>query len=441
MNTFLAPLLLVPSVFATFQSPSEALLAKRAAEVVAMIAAEPKWADDLFDPSFLKAVPPAQLRKLSSDLFEQFGAIESMPRTESTSALSGKYEAIFVNGTVMPVTLGLSSTPPNSIVTLWFGAPAPGLADLPSAIELLKKLPGQVSFGVYELSDKELTPIAEHEADRALAIGSAFKLYVLGAFVSEVAQGKRRPEGVVRLETRYCSIPSGKLQTWPRGSPVTLHTLASLMISESDNTATDHLLFALGRERIEGMLGEMGNASPARNVPFLSTGELFRLKLARGGAPAGEYLKREPAARRAYLEADVAEMSIDIQNLDVSLLAKPKHIDTIEWFASARDLCRAMDWLRKATESPKTASLRGILGINPGLDVSKERFDFIGYKGGSETGVLNLTYLLRTKSGTWYALSCGWNDPNAALDDQKLFGIVTRALGLVGKLETKPAGK
>ncbi len=440
MNTFLATLLLALPTPEPSQTSNDAVLAKRAQEVAALVAAAPKWADDLFDAAFLKAVPPEQLKTLCSGIFGKLGAIASMPRSESMTALSAKYEAIFADGSVMPVTLGLSSAQPHSIVTLWFGAPAPGIADLPAAIEALKSLPGQVSFGLYELTADALVPMAELEPDRALAIGSAFKLYVLGTLVGEISLGKRKPEGIVRIENRYCSMPSGKLQTWPRGTPLTLYSLATFMISESDNTATDHLLFALGRERVESMLGEMGNSVVERNVPFLSTGEMFRLKLTTKGLLADKYLKMDAAQRRVYLEGILVETPLSEDSIDSALLSKPSHTDTIEWFASARDLCRAMDWLRKATEPGKTANLRQILVVNPGLDVSKKSFEFIGYKGGSETGVLNLTYLLRSRdTGDWYALSCGWNDPEAALDETKLLGIVTRTLSVLGKLCEKKA--
>src|SRR6185436_600599 len=101
--------------------------------------------------------------------------------------------------------------------------------------------------------------LVERDGDQALAIGSAFKLYVLGALARDVAEGKRHFDDTLRLEQRWMSMPSGKLQKWPVGTPLTLASAAALMISESDNTATDHLLFTLGRERVEAMLREMGN--------------------------------------------------------------------------------------------------------------------------------------------------------------------------------------
>jgi hypothetical protein len=82
------------------------------------------------------------------------------------------------------------------------------------------------------------------------------------------------------------------------------------------------------------------------------------------------------------------------------------------------------------------AAVRGRRG-NVGLSISKEAFPYIGYKGGSETGVLNLTYLLRAKDGTWYAASAGWNDPKDSVETTKLTGLMQRALYLLGKTAAK----
>ena len=83
------------------------------------------------------------------------------------------------------------------------------------------------------------------------AVGSAFKLAVLAALKDQVAAGALAWDDVATLEAGHISLPSGILQAWPVGSPLTIHTLASLMISVSDNTATDALIALLGRDLIE----------------------------------------------------------------------------------------------------------------------------------------------------------------------------------------------
>jgi hypothetical protein len=52
-------------------------------------------------------------------------------------------------------------------------------------------------------------------------------------------------------------------------------------------------------------------------------------------------------------------------------------------------------------------------------------------KGGSEPGVLNMTYLLQSTKGDWYALSVGWNNQQAPLENQKLFALLQQILKII----------
>jgi hypothetical protein len=432
------PIALLVTILAPIASPAlakEGPLDKRAKDVASLLVAEPKWADDLFDAAFLKAVPPDKIRELCTSVHAEHGVVRTTVSKKSDSEFSGSFEFTFADGGVMPVKLSVVPKAPHSVVGLWFGPVASGVKDFAALGEAFGKLPGKTSFSVVRLGASDAagksTTIAEHDADRALALGSAFKLYILGALAKDVADGKRKLEDVVRLDERRRSLPSGKLHKWPVGSPVTLATLASLMISESDNTATDNLLFALGRERVEAMLKPMGNSAPERDIPFLSTGEMFRLKALGDGSAAEKFLALDAKGRRAFLDGELATVPLDEHRLNGELMAKPSHLDTIEWFASAADMCRAMDWLRKATESGKAADLRGILSINAGIENARDEYAWMGFKGGSETGVINLTFLLRAKSDAWYALSAGWNDENDAVDQDKFVGLVSRALDLL----------
>jgi hypothetical protein len=77
-----------------------------------------------------------------------------------------------------------------------------------------------------------------------------------------------------------------------------------------------------------------------------------------------------------------------------------------------------------------------MLAINTGPGPAGA-FEWIGYKGGSEPGVLNVTWLAHGKGGTWWAVSAGWND-SKAVDEQKLFGLASRALKLLAASEAAP---
>lgn len=179
------------------------------------------------------------------------------------------------------------------------------------------------------------------------------------------------------------SLPSGMLQGWPVGSPLTLHSLAALMISISDNTATDALLRVVGRDRVEAVLGI---------APVLTTRELFILK----GAPEllARYTGGDLAARRAVLD-EIADSPLP--SADKALTP---YDPEAEWNLSATRLCELI------------TSLSGldVTSINPGV-ASPLDWQRIAFKGGSETGVLNFTTEVTAADGSRYCLAATWNGP------------------------------
>jgi hypothetical protein len=407
--------LLIASLFLLAQ---ETPVEKAARAVAGWIAEEPAGFEPLLHESFLRQVPPARLAAILKDLHAKNGRISSVTLQSRDSETSGVFTFTGEKGGRLKVTLTLAAADPPKIIGLWFAPSGGGHASMEEVLDGMKKLPGTVSFRLARLG-KEIEPLHDLNPDASLAIGSTFKLYILAALLED-----RRPwDDVLRLDPALMSLPSGELHTWPAGSPVTVHTLAALMISKSDNTATDHLLRHAGRERVERILEPLGNSRPGRSRPFLSTMEMFKLK----GDPAlmKRYLEADEKGRREMLDGPVRERS----RQKVSGYGEPTAIDRLEWFASAADLCRLMDWFRRKDDP---AAFR-IMGINRGLDVPAGRFPLACYKGGSEPGVLNLTWLLKAADGTAYALSAGWNNPEKALDEQKFFGLVQSAIHLAAK--------
>lgn len=446
MRTTLLPVLLAAVAALPAPAQADSPLQQRAHEMGALLAAEPAVEREAFDPAFLQAVPPAQLQALGRQLHAACGEVTALTLLERRSEWSGRFEAGTARGFAMPITLSVSARPPHRVVELWFGQPVPRLASLDEVVAALEALPGEVTLLAARLADgAEPEPLAALEPTRPLAIGSAFKLWLLASLAQDVLDGTRRWDEVATLRPEWSSLPSGRLHEWPAGAPLTLHSLATAMISESDNTATDHLLHLLGRERIEARLAALGvrdaaatpeGAAP-RNVPLLSTAELFRMKLAAGGEPARVWSAlRGIEARRRYLAEEVSGLPLHGPGTDPAALAAPAHIGELEWFASAADLVRTLDALRRLAATPAAGArdaspLRGVLAVNPGLPVAREAFAWSGYKGGSETGVLCLAWLLQRRDGSWCALAAAWNDPAAPLDDARLTAPLTRALQLL----------
>jgi hypothetical protein len=262
------------------------------------------------------------------------------------------------------------------------------------------------------------------------AIGSSFKLLVTMELCDQISSGKRQWADTTTLIETGRSLPAGLLQDWPLGSPITLHTLAAMMISRSDNTAADHLMLTLGRDALETQLKKVPLFQPERNRPFLRTSELFKIKLIAPESLASSYPKLSEAEKRQTLQQLDA---MPLQN--PRLYTMPTHIDQVEWFFTSDDLCRVLDKLRQSKEQQRALEL---LAITRPFDIDDHAWDYLGFKGGAEAGVLNLSLLgkLRGKD-RWYAFSFTWNRTDAPLDETAWIRLTQRALLIVERSQTR----
>jgi hypothetical protein len=288
----------------------------------------------------------------------------------------------------------------------------------------MRALPGVTSLGIYALDDGAPRLVSGIAPDKAMPLGSAFKLWVLGELAREVSAGERKWSDVVPVGP--ASLPSGITQSWPAGSPVTIQTLATLMISISDNTATDTLV-SLEGDRLDSFVTKAGVPGLA---PFLTTRQMFALK-----SPANNDLATQwatslaPSARRRLLDTNAARLRTT--PVDPMMFAgKPAAIDTLEWFASPAETAGMLDWLRREGGTTPLA----LLAINPGIDpATRGKFDYLGFKGGSEPGVITLNFLVRRKDGRWLAIAAGWHRGDAGVENDRFVMLMTRALVLLAE--------
>lgn len=416
----------VPAIAAT-QAPTA--LDARAAEVASLFGAKNPSYATVFSPEFLQAVPASQLAAIFEQYHSQFATVTRTHRLEGGDRWHGKFEYAFAKGVTVKADLAVDEQAPHKIVGLLLGNPTSQAASLADIAKAFAALSGHTTFQATAYGPQGPRVLAGHDADRALAIGSSFKLWILGALIQDVADGKRRWDQVVQLTAAGRSLPSGKLQDWPVGSPITLHTLAALMISESDNTATDMLLAVLGRERVEATMTAMGTRNPARNQPMLGTLEMFKIKAGSDAGAVEAWKHLDEAARRTYLAMAIAPMKSEA----VASWNTPRALADVEWFASAADLGTALIWLRDHTAAGEAAKGREVLAINPGMRLDPISWPYIGFKGGSEPGVVAAAFLLRGKDGTWRTLTAAWNDDAKEVDSGTFFGLLERAADLMAE--------
>lgn len=395
-------------------------LDKRVKDVMRLFQSNPHGYKEYFSTGFLTQVPESKLNEIFTYYFNNLGKCINAVPDVPVGNFSGKFNFIFEKNMSVPVNISVSKSQPHLIVGLWIGPPVNMVKSYNDVVNEIKNLPGKTSMLVLKISGNKADTLTGYMPYSELAIGSTFKLYVLSDLLEKINNGRRKWSDVVELKPGEFSLSSGILQKWPAGSPLTLHSLAVLMISQSDNTAADKLIYSLGRTGIEKMLTVTGHSEPALDIPFLSTSEMFKLKYEPSGNDARKYLSMPSRERREFLKNSISKINL----ASLNITSRPAYIDSIEWFASAADLCRLMNWIRVNSQNGPGKEVRKILSVNPGISFSKSRWKYVGYKGGSEPGVINMTFLLQSVNGDWYTVSAGWNNPKASVDESKFIGIV-----------------
>lgn len=406
----------VPSASPAPAQPSPALT-QRISELPAIIAAKGDF-DTYFAPSLKAQVSKAQFDAIGPQLVLQFGAMGTVEKVTATSPYEATLLLGFERG-IATIQLTVDPAPPHAVTGLLITSTEPREDSAAKVEAEFKALPGRTAFGVYALG-KVATPRHEHGGDATMPLGSAFKLWVLAEAARQVEAGERRWRDVVRIDAQR-SLPSGITQSWPKDAPVTLQTLATLMISLSDNTATDTLMRILGREKVDAMVARSGVRDPGATLPVLTTMEAFKLKSPANAELVAQWKAAGPEGRRKLLKDNQARLAAT--KVDAGLFGETPLALDVEWFATPRDQAALLDWLR--TSGGDTALQ--VMAANPGTP-SAALFDYAGFKGGSEPGVIYGSWLLKTKKGNWYAVTGGWTRTDAGVQLPVFMNLMNRLI-------------
>ena len=337
----------------------------------------PSILPDWLAPSFTDQIPAT---RLEIDIQQYEKALGPFVRVAGTGK-NGVYLAIFEGGT-LPALIALDDR--GRIVELLFRAPQTYSVD--GALAELRSLPGQVGF-VVEENGKE---IAGSGQDRQLSAGSP-RLSVLNALAAEIARGRYRWTDTVKLQAASRSLPPGILQDWPVGSTLTVESLASLMFSIGDNTATDAIIRLVGRDAIAPFAGS--------NVPFLTTRDMFVLKSKQNTELLDKWREGGASQRAMIAQLDRAPLppAIDLDTTSTNV--------DVDWHYSNRQLCDLMSHVQSLP----------LTGIDPGVAAPSE-WDHVAFAGGTDWGAASMTTWLVTKDGKNVCVSATWNETDRTID-------------------------
>ncbi len=295
----------------------------------------------------------------------------------------------------------------------------------------LTSLAPATNFLAAEIVDGRCQPVHGMMPERRLAVGSTFKLYVLGELARQIDAGHARWDEELAIQDRLKSLPSGGMLYEPAGTRHTLRYFAERMIADSDNTATDHLIDRLGREHVEEAQAAFGHDAPEVNTPFLTTHEFFAFKIAVSPERIDTYLAASDQDQRQILAREVHP--IPLSETYWGDWVSPKRIDSLEWFASATELCRALATLHTMSMEPGLEPIRAILSLNRGGVLDPATWPYAGYKGGYEAGVYNMTWLLERTDGRLFVLTAGFNDPVNYIDQGSVGALMLHAADVLSR--------
>lgn len=374
-----------------------------------------------FTAYFLTSIPPAQVN-------QHLAPFAGLRLDRIVRAEGSLLVARFTVGGV-PYDIALTVDAAGLVDGLLFQAVAPGSWD--EIDELMTRIAPQTGFLAAELTDDgRCRPVHGVAADRSRPLGSMIKLYVLGALAEAVKKGRLSWDTELTITPELKSLPVGELGGRPDNSKVSVLEAAKLMISISDNTATDLIIHAVGRKAVERKMREWG-ARDKRNVPLLTTRDLIVLKGADYPRHADRYLRMNDAKQRDHLRRVVAEVPLS----QVTLWPEPRALDTLEWFASPTEICRAYAGLVQLDDE----RVHEVMSINDaGLGLDRTAWPRVWFKGGSEPGLAALSFLARNASGKSYVVvevSADPKEPVTGLEQLQQLAVAKAAFTLASPAE------
>ena len=103
-----------------------------------------------------------------------------------------------------------------------------------------------------------------YRSDIAQGMASQFKVLILAKVCDEIAHGRMKEDDRMELTAAIRGVPSCTLCNFQAGLKPTVHDVVHLMISTSDNTATDLLREVLGWKSITDYVRANGGVDHPR---------------------------------------------------------------------------------------------------------------------------------------------------------------------------------
>ena len=115
------------------------------------------------------------------------------------------------------------------------------------------------------------------------------------------------------------------------------------------------------------------------------------------------------------------------------LWARRQHLREMPPFLGGGEMIREVHFEGTTFNDPPhkfeagTPNIAGVVGLGA---AAAKKWRYVGYKGGSEPGVISMSYLLQSPAGKWYIASGSWNDTQQEIDKARFAALMERLVGV-----------
>ncbi len=288
----------------------------------------------------------------------------------------------------------------------------------------------------------QCSAIEDRFANTARSTASIFKTWIMGGVGRAIANGTLNANELITLDGNK-NVAGSVITSEPLGTQFSASQLATFMMGNSDNTATDILHARVGgRAFLHPIITEFGVANPNTLTPLLSISEQFHLFSTVTATAATNFATGIESFQNTYADNTLLPLGrfISGSNSNFNLMTDTGG----SWQASAYDICRAFAALRRFPQgSDAMREVDRAMSSQAAQPLVRGNWDRVWYKGGSlatatnQYRVFTHAWLLEDAGRDPFVLIAMSNSPTSAISDTTIFEIQSvagRMLQLLSQL-------
>lgn len=296
-----------------------------------------------------------------------------------------------------------------------------------------------IAIVVHEILPGDDTPrvLFERHPNRAMAIGPAASLIQMRELLDQIRAGDTSWPLEVTLEQNLKSLPSSFLATQPPGQLVSVAELAKRMMVFADNSAFDHMVELLGREKLSARMATSAGLESEGNArsltPFLRTLELFQIKCQADTTMQNRFAEANPEERWRLLEEEVADLRVVMELF--SSWEAPRGPGQVGWTSNATSLAGVMGDLWRARLEDEMGALGEIMAAPDRIPWDRRVWQEFWLEINGEPGAMASVWAMQRRDGREFVVAMIANSDRESLT--QIFSNDT-LLGAIELLEHLP---